>query len=186
MTDTGAATPPGWYHAAGDPPGTHRYWDGSQWQGGPRLVAQPGVSPMMGLANAPLGSRVVAFLIDSVLPLLVSLPLIVVTVILARVSGGVAALFILFGWLGIFAFYVWNLVFRQGSTGQTIGKRQQGIALLDLNGRPVGPGKAFVRWFLGGIIDNFLLINTLWIFFDADNQRLADKIIDANVYRSPT
>lgn len=26
---------PGWYAAQGDPPGTLRYWDGSQWLGGP-------------------------------------------------------------------------------------------------------------------------------------------------------
>ena len=24
---------PGWYNAAGDPPGTQRYWDGNQWMG---------------------------------------------------------------------------------------------------------------------------------------------------------
>jgi uncharacterized RDD family membrane protein YckC len=72
---------------------------------------------------------------------------------------------------------------RQGRTGQTIGKQQQGISLLDMNGQPVGGLKAFVRYFLGGIIDNACLINTLWIFFDSNNQRLADKIIDANVYK---
>lgn len=38
MTDM---TPPGWYHAEGDAPGTHRYWDGSSWIGGPELVNQP-------------------------------------------------------------------------------------------------------------------------------------------------
>lgn len=27
---------PGWYPAAGDPPNTIRYWNGQQWQGGPR------------------------------------------------------------------------------------------------------------------------------------------------------
>ncbi len=30
------STPPGWYHAEGDPVGTQRYWDGVQWQGGPQ------------------------------------------------------------------------------------------------------------------------------------------------------
>ena len=33
MTNQGS-TPAGWYPAPGDPPGTHRYWDGSQWTTG--------------------------------------------------------------------------------------------------------------------------------------------------------
>ena len=31
-------TPAGWYHAEGDPPGTTRYWDGSQWVGEKTIV----------------------------------------------------------------------------------------------------------------------------------------------------
>lgn len=31
--------PAGWYHAEGDPQGTQRYWDGSQWVGEPQAVA---------------------------------------------------------------------------------------------------------------------------------------------------
>lgn len=40
MTNTGGA-PAGWYHAAGDPDGTHRYWDGVQWIGDPQPIAPP-------------------------------------------------------------------------------------------------------------------------------------------------
>lgn len=29
---------PGWYAAAGDPPGTQRYWDGRQWVGEPQPI----------------------------------------------------------------------------------------------------------------------------------------------------
>lgn len=32
--------PPGWYHAEGDPPGTHRYWNGGNWEGGPQPIPQ--------------------------------------------------------------------------------------------------------------------------------------------------
>ncbi len=55
-------TPPGWYHAEGDPEGTIRYWDGQQWVGGP--VTAPPVAaaapPKFGEApayasNAPAG-----------------------------------------------------------------------------------------------------------------------------------
>lgn len=34
MTQT---TPAGWYHGAGDPPGTKRYWDGNAWVGEPQV-----------------------------------------------------------------------------------------------------------------------------------------------------
>lgn len=35
---SGGYRPAGWYYAQGDPPGTHRYWDGSSWQGEPQPV----------------------------------------------------------------------------------------------------------------------------------------------------
>lgn len=38
MSGSQSSTPPGWYHAEGDPPGTQRYWDGHAWQGGPQPV----------------------------------------------------------------------------------------------------------------------------------------------------
>jgi len=37
---------PGWYNAEGDPPGTHRYWDGEKWVGD--AVAAPGGAAPMG------------------------------------------------------------------------------------------------------------------------------------------
>ncbi|MFK8022876.1 MAG: RDD family protein [Ilumatobacter sp.] len=44
MTNTGG-TPAGWYHAPGDPEGTQRYWDGSQWIGEPQPVPQQAPPP---------------------------------------------------------------------------------------------------------------------------------------------
>jgi uncharacterized RDD family membrane protein YckC len=40
-------TPPGWYAAAGDPPGTERWWDGTAWVGGPQTssASTPGWAP---------------------------------------------------------------------------------------------------------------------------------------------
>lgn len=59
------AAAPGWYHAEGDPPGTERYWDGSQWTDGPRPIggdataADPGPAadsgPASGLPEMDLG-----------------------------------------------------------------------------------------------------------------------------------
>jgi uncharacterized RDD family membrane protein YckC len=51
--------PPGWYVAQGDPQGTHRWWDGAQWIGGPVAVgapSHPGPVPQpYGYAPAPYG-----------------------------------------------------------------------------------------------------------------------------------
>ena len=37
MSATGSQ-PPGWYYGQGDPPGSQRYWDGTQWLGDPQPV----------------------------------------------------------------------------------------------------------------------------------------------------
>ena len=48
MANTGS-TPPGWYPAQGDPPNTHRYWDGASWASGPQPI-QP--TPPAAVATA--------------------------------------------------------------------------------------------------------------------------------------
>ena len=61
----------GWYYAEGDPPGTHRYWDGTTWVGDPVPVAAPGAPPAppaqeqhaRGSAASP-GDRIIGRIID--------------------------------------------------------------------------------------------------------------------------
>ena len=48
MTDS-TNQPPGYYQAAGDPPGTQRYWNGVEWVGDPHPV--PGWGPVPGGAE---------------------------------------------------------------------------------------------------------------------------------------
>lgn len=36
---------PGWYPAEGDPPNTVRYWNGTEWQGGPQAPPAQGAGP---------------------------------------------------------------------------------------------------------------------------------------------
>ena len=47
------AQPAGWYHADGDPEGTHRYWDGNQWttDAQPIAPATPPPPPTGGPVN---------------------------------------------------------------------------------------------------------------------------------------
>lgn len=72
------STPPGWYQAQGDPPGTQRYWDGTAWIGNPTPTG-PGTSgdlgqsgsltPTANLASAGrrIGGRLVDLIIYSIL-----------------------------------------------------------------------------------------------------------------------
>ncbi len=46
MSDQYGNTEPGWYYAEGDPPGTQRFWDGSQWVGGPQAGGVGGPGPL--------------------------------------------------------------------------------------------------------------------------------------------
>ena len=46
-------TAPGWYHADGDPVGTQRYWDGTQWLG--ERVYEPAAPPVAPYPPTPGG-----------------------------------------------------------------------------------------------------------------------------------
>ena len=77
--------PPGWYHAETDPPGTERYWDGSQWSADTRSAAAPPPTGMAagdrvtphGREIAGAGARIGARLLDSLIIAIVSAPIIV-------------------------------------------------------------------------------------------------------------
>ncbi|MEM9562417.1 MAG: RDD family protein [Actinomycetota bacterium] len=80
---------PGWYHAEGDPPGTTRWWDGSQWVGEPQAPgqAQPGAPggfgvgmpgaggiPSLASAGARIGGRFIDGLIWIIIGFVTNLP----------------------------------------------------------------------------------------------------------------
>ena len=71
--------PAGHYHAEGDPPGTVRYWDGSQWVGDPIPAPPTTPPPPPGAAAggaperfATLGIRLGAGVIDMVIVVIIS------------------------------------------------------------------------------------------------------------------
>lgn len=184
MTD-GSAQAPGWYYAQGDPPGTQRYWDGTQWQGGPQAVPGAEGGSSGGRAPAELGPRFVAFLIDYGILVVGYIVLLILGAIFGAIADVLGAIVVFLGALGILAFGIYNYLYLQGTTGQTIGKKRQGITLLRAtDGQPVGIGMAFVRGLLGGILANICLLDYIWIFIDEENRRLSDKILDFNVYQA--
>ena len=206
MTNVGGQAP-GWYYAQGDPVGTQRYWDGTQWVGGPQ-TAQPSAgveAPAVGQvgystassvgassgAAASFGKRAVAFIIDSVISsIVVAVALVAVGLVLRFASvdaeSATAPLLLVTG-LAAFIFWLWNQVIRQGKTGQTIGKKMQQIKLVsDATGQPVGAGGAFLRQLVAGAISGVTcgigaLADYLWPLFDADGKRLTDKVMKFHV-----
>ncbi len=74
-----------------------------------------------------------------------------------------------------------------GARGQTIGMMAVGIrAVRDVDGGPVGPGKAFVRSLAQLIMSwTFILIllSDLWPLWDAKRQTLQDKVVGSVVIR---
>ena len=73
-------TPPGWYHAAGDPDGTVRWWGGSAWSDEPMPPPPGWVDPYLPVADdryakAPI--RIGAAVIDSIISIIVIAPFMV-------------------------------------------------------------------------------------------------------------
>ncbi len=187
MTYQGAGQPAGWYYAEGDPPGTHRYWDGVMWQGGPQPVAGSVLQGGPGQTGrfADYGPRFIGALIDWGIGIVIN---IVGQGVMGAVGSGsdgaslvVSLLFTLVG----IGWWIYNYVYLQGSTGQTIGKKQQGTKLVSAKtGEPVGMGMALVRGIVGGILTAICLLDLIWIFIDDENRRLTDKIFDFKVIQT--
>jgi uncharacterized RDD family membrane protein YckC len=84
----------------------------------------------------------------------------------------------------------WNKVFKEGKTGQSIGKAQMGISLVDsTTGLPLGPGRCFLRELVFGLLNGitgsvFGIIDYLWPLWDQNNERIMDKIITSRVVKS--
>lgn len=102
-------------------------------------------------------------------------------------SGGaavIAILFYLIGFVLIVGAGLW-ICYQEGTTGQSIGKRQMGIRLVSAQtGQPIGFGMAIVRKF-AHIADSFACyIGFLWPLWDDRKQTFADKICNTIVVRA--
>jgi uncharacterized RDD family membrane protein YckC len=199
VSDGGTSQPAGWYYAQGDPPGTQRYWDGTQWVGGPQAAqgaSEPGAYGQQpaggygvgGGVPAEWGTRALAFLIDAGLIVAGSVVLFVVPLMLSIVSEGLASVVSLLLFLALLGFAIWNQIILLGQ-GASIGKQKMNIRLVaDATGQPVGAGMAFVRGLLGGLFSFFcyipLILDYLWPLWDDEKKRLVDKIFKYSVVQA--
>lgn len=183
------AVAPGWYAAAGDPPGTQRYWDGSVWVGDPVLVpgaAHSAPSQSRAPANrANYGQRVIGVLVD--------LALWIPSFVFAfAVDDGLitdsSLESISFALIGVtFLLQLGNVWILQGITGQSLGKKVAKTRIIkEADGAPVGIGLMIARLVIRAILTPitcylYWLADWLWPAFDPDNQRLTDKMLKLHV-----
>lgn len=88
--------------------------------------------------------------------------------------AGIAA-----AWAGVLIYLVlwsWNRYVRQARTGQTIGKRRQGLRVVDAHGRTPTAGRLVVRD-LAHVLDILpACLGLLWPIWDRRGQTFADKV----------
>jgi uncharacterized RDD family membrane protein YckC len=170
----GSAQPPAAY---GQPP-AGQYGAPPAGQYGAPPAAQYGAPPAgYGAPAANYASwiqRVGAYLIDAIIA---AVPFLVLFLLGSAIGGGFGGFLLVIGYLVGIGIWIWNYVFRQGNTGQTIGKQQLGITLIrESDGQFVGPGMSFVRG-LAHIVDGIPCdIGYLWPLWDNKRQTFADKI----------
>ena len=140
--------------------------------------------------SASFGTRLVAYLIDVLIlmvPMFAGIPVAMVFAAFSDVLAVIGALLAGAVMLAAFAYFFWNYCYRQGVTGQTIGKQVKRIALVrEADIQPVGAGMSFARYFLSSAISQvtcgiYGIVDVVWVLFDEDRQRLTDKILKFHV-----
>ncbi|MYQ77979.1 MULTISPECIES: RDD family protein [unclassified Streptomyces] len=134
-------------------------------------------------ARPPLSGwwrRVGAIVIDGIV---IGIPYGILLGIGGGVGGGAGSAIVFLGIVvgiggGLFKLY------KEGTTGQWIGKKALGISLLrEADGRPLGFGMAFVRYIAHFLDSLACYLGWLWPLWDDKNQTFADKICSSVVVR---
>jgi len=132
---------------------------------------------------AEYGQRVVAYLIDAAIVVVAFFAVLIVALILGAAVKPLGVIVGVLGYVVAFVYGLWNLAYLQGTTGQSIGKRTQGIQLVSEETlQPVGFGMALGRYFLSQAIGAvtcgiYSFLDLLWPLWDPKRQRLTDKIL---------
>jgi uncharacterized RDD family membrane protein YckC len=154
----------------------------------------------MGWVGAPLSgwwSRVAAQLIDA---LILTIPVIVLTILVVAVATGSEAGAIVTGVLAFLAyvvvaiFYAPVLMKRPGPhNGQSWGKQAMSIAVVRDSGEEIGLGYGFLReivikqllfGFVGGFFFSIpTIVNYLWPLWDDQNRALHDMLAKSHVVK---
>lgn len=141
----------------------------------PHLATQLSRRPPHEPVLATYGQRVGGFLLDVGIPMGVLFTVLIAALIprdrtLALVVYALSAVVAI-------VFVLWNSGYRQGRTGQSIGKRALGVRLVvAATGQPVGFRRAVGRQ-IAHLFDGIpLLLGYAWPLWDEQRQTFADKV----------
>lgn len=129
------------------------------------------------------GLRVIAFLLDSVIVVVAG---VIFGLLVMGLFGGSLSNTFTTGYSLAALFYLIELIFVQGATGWTLGKKLAGIRVIrEDTGNAPGAGKAFFRTLLL-IVDGlfFNLVGFFVIVLSGKNQRLGDMAASTLVVRA--
>lgn len=180
------------YPTGGEQPPAYGYPPQQPYDAGQRGPTAP---------YASWGARLGAYLLDgligvavAIVPFTIGIIIIVTTSTTSTDVNGYTTttgvdplgfLFLAIAYVMLIAFAIWNYVFRQGRTGQTLGKKIVGIQVVrDENGRFLGAGTAFLRLIMSSILGGVCCLgwfNFLWPLWDDKRQTWHDKIVGSVV-----
>jgi uncharacterized RDD family membrane protein YckC len=187
MTGPGQ-TPPGWYYAQGDPPGTERYWDGVIWQGDPRGSQPISADLPSGINLASGGSRIGARVIDGFIMVFIQLVFVV-----PLAGAGNSSTYGSSSGIGTIAFSLAIAIIYEpvltALTGGTPGKLILGLRVVEAETLTTPPSMpvSIKRWVIGlvgflhpllGIIAILILsiMSLVWVFTDTMRRSIYDRI----------
>lgn len=122
--------------------------------------------------------RLIAAVVDIAIVFGIIIVAFILGAILGNVSSALGVLFLIAGYLGAIGFSIYNQVVTQGNTGQTIGKKMQGIKVVgEATGAPLGVGGAFIRWLIHGFVDGICLAGYIYGFFINPKRQTVGDIV---------
>lgn len=130
-------------------------------------ISPAGVVPNL----ADFGTRFAAYLIDSVILILVYIFMAIF------IYEEVLGLMVLIASAAYFTYFF-------GTTGQTPGKQVMKIKVITVDGSPLTYNKGFMRWIGYQVSGITLGIGFLWILKDENNQGFEDKIASTYVVKA--
>ena len=167
--------------------------------GAPPPAGGYGASPAMPYAS--VGKRIIAHILDGIIVGLGALPGIILLFVGAGLAAsssprggqlsdeaaagvmGIVLLAYLVIFVGACAVWLYNC-YLLGRDGATLGKRVMKVKVLDMQGQPLGFGKAFLREIVKAVLGNICFILLLWPLWDNEKQGLQDKLFSTHVYEA--